>query len=229
LDQAAELLKYQADERLDGVPRAIVATDLALINLMNRKPEQALAAINSSRTTVLPSSLNAERRIIEAKALVAVGRMDQALEILENDRSADASEVRGDVAWRQRAWPQVGPVFERSLGERWRTTATPLTDEDETRLLRAAIGYSLAGDDVSLARLNQRFTPFVNGSKQADALRVALVGLDGDTTTADFAQKVSDNEIFAGWVDKMKQRFRDRAPPLTSRNARAAAPARPAA
>ena len=229
LDQAAELLKYQADERLDGVPRAVVATDLALINLMNRKPEQALAAINSSRTTVLPSSLNAERRIIEAKALVAVGRMDQALEILENDRSADASEVRGDVAWRQRAWPQVGPVFERSLGERWRTTATPLTDEDETRLLRAAIGYSLAGDDVSLARLNQRFTPFVNGSKQADALRVALVGLDGDTTTADFAQKVSDNEIFAGWVDKMKQRFRDRAPPLTSRNARAAAPARPAA
>lgn len=229
LDQAAELLKYQADERLDGVPRAVVATDLALINLMNRKPEQALAAINSSRTTVLPSSLNAERRIIEAKALVAVGRMDQALEILENDKSADASEVRGDVAWRQRAWPQVGPVFERSLGERWRTTATPLTDEDETRLLRAAIGYSLAGDDVSLARLNQRFTPFVNGSKQADALRVALVGLDGDTTTADFAQKVSDNEIFAGWVDKMKQRFRDRAPPLTSRNARAAAPARPAA
>ena len=229
LDQAAELLKYQANERLDGVPRAVVATDLALINLMNRKPEQALEAINSSRTTVLPSSLNAERRIIEAKALVAVGRMDHALEILENDKSADASEVRGDVAWRQRAWPQVGPVFEKSLGDRWKTTATPLSEEDETRLLRAAIGYSLAGDDVSLARLNQRFKPFVNGAKQADALRVALVGPDGDTTTADFAQKVSDNEIFAGWVDKMKQRFRDRAPPLTSRTAKAPAAARPAA
>jgi hypothetical protein len=40
-----------------------------------------LAAINSSRTTILPSSLNAERRIIEAKALVAVGRMEQALEV----------------------------------------------------------------------------------------------------------------------------------------------------
>ena len=229
LDQAAELLKYQAEERLDGVPRAVVATDLALINLMNRKPEQALEAINSSRTTVLPTSLNAERRIIEAKALVAVGRMDHALEILESDKSADASEVRGDIAWRQRAWPQVGPVFEKSLGDRWKTPATPLSEEDETRLLRAAIGYSLAGDEVSLARLNQRFKPFVNGSKQADALRVALVGPDGDTTTADFAQKVSDNEIFAGWVDKMKQRFRDRAPPLTSRNAKAAAPGRPAA
>ncbi|MEY4254789.1 MAG: hypothetical protein RLZZ141_16 [Pseudomonadota bacterium] len=229
LDQAAELLKYQAEERLDGVPRAVVATDLALINLMNRKPEQALAAINSSRTTVLPTSLNAERRIIEAKALVAVGRMDHALEILENDKSADASEVRGDVAWRQRAWPQVGPVFERSLGDRWKTVATPLSEEDETRLLRAAIGYSLAGDDASLARLNQRYKPFVNGAKQADALRVALVGLDGETTTADFAQKASDNEIFAGWVDKMKQRFRDRAPPLTSRSAKGAAPARPVA
>ena len=229
LDQAAELLKYQANERLDGVPRAVVATDLALINLMNRKPEQALEAINSSRTTVLPTSLNAERRIIEAKALVAVGRMDHALEILENDKSADASEVRGDIAWRQRAWPQVGPVFEKSLGDRWKAPATPLTEEDETRLLRAAIGYSLAGDDASLARLNQRYKPFVNGAKQADALRVALVGLEGDTTSADFAQKVSDNEIFAGWVDKMKQRFRDRAPPLTSRTAKVATPPKPAA
>jgi tetratricopeptide (TPR) repeat protein len=229
LDQAAELLKYQADERLDGVPRAVVATDLALINLMNRKPEQALAAINSSRTTILPSSLNAERRIIEAKALVAVGRMEQALEILENDRTSDANEVRGDVAWRQRAWPQVGPIFERSLGDRWRVSGTALTEDEEARLMRAAIGYSLAEDAGSLAQLNQRYRPFVNGAKQADALRVALSGPDGDTTTADFAQKVTDNEIFAGWVDKMKQRFRDRSPPLTSRANRPAAPARPAA
>ena len=39
--QAGELLKYQADNRLDGVPRAQVATDLAVIYLMDKKPEQA--------------------------------------------------------------------------------------------------------------------------------------------------------------------------------------------
>ena len=40
----------------NGVPRAQVATDLAVIYLMDRKPEQALQAINSSRTTILPTA-----------------------------------------------------------------------------------------------------------------------------------------------------------------------------
>ncbi|MBV9508727.1 MAG: tetratricopeptide repeat protein, partial [Caulobacteraceae bacterium] len=61
LSQAAELLKYQADNRLDGVPRAEVDTDLATIDLMNQRPEDALDAINASRTTLLPVSLSAQR------------------------------------------------------------------------------------------------------------------------------------------------------------------------
>ena len=230
LDQAAELLKYQAEQRLDGVPRAMVATDLALIRMMNRQPELALRAINSSRISILPAGLNAERRVIEARALTELGRMDHALEILENDKSVDANDVRGDIAWRQRSWKQVGPVFEKSLGDRWKTPDKLLSEDDENKLLRAAVGYSLAGDDAALARLNQRYKPFVNGARQADALRVALVGIDADATAtaSEFPQRVSDNEVFSGWVGKMKQRFRDRSPPLTS-NRPPVGPAKPAA
>ena len=49
LDQAAQLLKYQAENRLDGVPKAQVSTDLAVIYLMDRKPEQAIAKIVEGR------------------------------------------------------------------------------------------------------------------------------------------------------------------------------------
>lgn len=55
LDQAAELLKYQVDNRLEGVAKAQVATDLAAIYLMDRQPEPALQAIWNSRTTILPT------------------------------------------------------------------------------------------------------------------------------------------------------------------------------
>src|SRR6201999_191619 len=68
LPQAADLLKYQVNNRLDGVPKAQVATDLAVIYLMDQKPEQALETINASRTTVLPTALNGERRLIEARS-----------------------------------------------------------------------------------------------------------------------------------------------------------------
>ena len=40
LDQAAELLQYQVDNRLQGAARAQVATRLAVIYLMNHKPDR---------------------------------------------------------------------------------------------------------------------------------------------------------------------------------------------
>ena len=120
LSQAADFLKYQAENRLDGVPRAQVATDLAVIYLMDKKPEQAIEAINASRTTVLPTALNAERRLIEARAWAGVGRYDSALEIIERDNSKEGQELRGEITWKQKDWAKAGPQFEKSLGDRWK-------------------------------------------------------------------------------------------------------------
>ncbi|TAJ74635.1 MAG: endoglucanase [Phenylobacterium sp.] len=214
LPQAADLLKYQAENRLDGVPRAQVSTDLAVIYLMDRKPEQALEAINGSRTTVLPTALAAERRLIEARAWTGVGKYDSALEILGNDASRDAGELRGEITWKQKNWAAAGPLFEKSLGDRWKTP-TQLSSEEEGRLLRAGVAYSLAGDEGSLARLQQRYQGFYEKANNPDALRIALSGVPtGRLSVADFGRVSADNEAFAGWVDKMKGRFKTRPPPV---------------
>src|SRR6185437_109799 len=92
LDEAATMLKWQVDHRLDGVARAQVATDLAGIYLMDKKPEQAIEAINSSRTTVLPAALNAQRRLLEGRAWMGVGRYDAALEIIERDTTKECQD-----------------------------------------------------------------------------------------------------------------------------------------
>src|SRR6201999_4015786 len=102
LDQAADLLKYQVDNRLDGVPKAEVATDLAVIDLMDKKPEDAIDAINASRTTVLPTALNLQRRITAARALTGLGQYDTALEMLGPDNSPDAVDARAEIVWRQK-------------------------------------------------------------------------------------------------------------------------------
>jgi tetratricopeptide (TPR) repeat protein len=214
LPQAAELLKYQVDNRLDGVPRAQVATDLAVIYLMDRKPEDALKAINGSRTTVLPKALNSERRLIEARAWTALGRYDSALEILGADRSRDAVELRSEITWKQKDWAAAGPLFEKTLGDRWKTP-TPLTSEEEGRLLRAGVAYSLAGDDGALARLQQRYQGFYEKANNPDALRIALSGEpSGNLNVGDFSRVTADNEAFTGWVEKMKGRFKTRAAPV---------------
>jgi tetratricopeptide (TPR) repeat protein len=207
LPQAEQLLKYQVDNRLDGVSKAQVAADLAVLCLMDQKPEDALDAINASRTTVLPNGLNLQRRVLTARALTGLGRYDDALEVLGSDSSADAEDARSEIVWKQRTWPAAGALFEKLLGERYKT-AGPLSAEDEGKLLRAAVAFSLAGDDAALARLRDRWQGFVGGSHDPDALRVALSGIsDGRVSPADFSRLAADNETFVGWVAKMKQRF----------------------
>ena len=229
LDQAAELLKYQVDNRLDGVAKAQVATDLALIYLMDRQPEKALLAINSSRTTVLPNALNAQRRVLEGRALVGLGRYDHALEVLERETSPDARELRAEIAWRQKDWAKAAPMLEQGLGERWKTAA-PLTADEEARLVRAGVAYSLAGDNAALGRLQQRYGGFFAQARNPEALRVALAGVDGgQAAVADFSRLAADDAAFQGWVAKMKQRFREPAAPAPkpappTRQAAAAAP-----
>jgi hypothetical protein len=213
LDQASDLLKYQVDNRLDGIPKAQVSTDLATLYLMNRKPEQAIDALNASRSTILPAALANQRRMVEARAWLALNQNDHALELVGKDATPDADDIRAEVAWRTHQWPQVGGLMEKLLGERWKTPATPLTADEEARLLRAGIAFSLAGDDGSLNRLRGHFEPFLDKARDPEALRVALEGTEQMAANiGDFSKIAATDDTFAGWVSKMKDRFRE-APP----------------
>lgn len=223
LDQASELLKYQVENRLEGVARAQVATDLAAIYLMDRQPEPALQAIWASRTTILPAALNAERRALEARALMDLGRFDHALEVLGEDASPEAREVRAEVFWKQRNWATAAAIYEGLLGDRFRNPAA-LSAGEEARLIRAGVGYSLSDDSAALARLSRNYQPFVAGARAKTALTIAL---DNDAGAGempgDFTSLAASADTFAGWVATMKAELRAK----TGGN-RPAAPARPA-
>jgi tetratricopeptide (TPR) repeat protein len=223
LDQAAELLKYQVENRLEGVAKAQVATELAAIYLMDRQPEPALQAIWSSRTTILPTVLNTERRALEARALMELGRFDHALEVLGADASPAAREVRAEVFWKQQKWSEAAALYDGLLGDRFRDPAV-LTVTEESRLIRAGVGYSLGEDSEALTRLSRNYRQFVAGARAKPALSIALAdGAGGGASPGDFAALAASADTFAGWVAAMKAELRTK----TGGN-RPAAPARPA-
>nr|WP_315052843.1 hypothetical protein [uncultured Brevundimonas sp.] len=208
LDQAAELLKHQVDARLEGVAKAQVATDLATIYLMDRQPEKALQAIWSSRTTLLPTAMNAERRALEARALMDLGRFDHALEVLDKDQSAPAREVRADILWKQQKWAEAAALYEARLGDRF-ADPTPLKPVEESWLIRAGVGYSLGGNRPALQRLHAQYSPFIAKARSANAIRVALDdSLSGVAGAGDFAGLAGGADTFVGWVGAMKDDFR---------------------
>jgi DNA-binding response OmpR family regulator len=104
-------------------------------------------------------------------------------------------------------------------------TARTLSPDEEQRLLRAAIAYSLAGDAASLARVRGRYQGFVDRARAPEALRVALAGgEDAELSAASFARAASDEQGFEGWVLKMKQRLREKGGAKAAVAAPAAAP-----
>ena len=166
LPQAAELLTYQVDNRLKGAARAQIAADLAVVHLLDRKPDKALAVLNKTRQSQLPVSLDRQRRLVEVRALADAGRPETALELLSSLSGNDATRLRADVLWKAKRWREAGERLEAMLGTRWQDQ-TPLDDQERQDVLRVAIGYSLANDQLSLDRLRTKYGPKMADSPNA--------------------------------------------------------------
>lgn len=171
-EQAAELLQHQVDNRLQGAARAQVATRLAVIYLMNRQPDRALATLRTTRIGDMSNELRTQRLLIEARALADVGRGPVALEVIEKMQSPEAIRLRADILWGAKRWAEAGEQFERLTGRRWKDFA-PLSPDDRQDVLRAAVAYSLANETIGLARLRERFAAKMKDSPDNAAFQLA--------------------------------------------------------
>ncbi|MEI5666726.1 hypothetical protein WBO78_17385 [Bosea sp. CCNWLW174] len=202
LDQASEILQYQMDRRLTGAARSTVATRLAMIRLMNGKPAEALQAIVSTRLAELPADVKRARLLLESKALSDLSRTDQALDLLEGESGPEVDRLGADILWNGRRWREAGEALERILGESWRGQA-PLGDGERADVMRAAIGYVMADEALSLDRLRTKFAAkmaqgadarlfgFVTGASRASAadIREAARAAAGSDTMSDFLKE----------------------------------------
>jgi hypothetical protein len=177
LGPAAELLKYQIDKRLDGVARAQVATRLAMIYLMDQKPQPALDAIRSTQITTLPDDVNHQRLLLEARAFAALKQWDNALDLIAVDPAADTARLRADIYWESGNWSVAGQKAEEMLASRW-SDAIPLTAEEREEVMRAAVAYSLANDETSVERMRDHFGPKMKASSDASAFAVVAQRID---------------------------------------------------
>ncbi|MBA4802356.1 MAG: hypothetical protein H2040_10880 [Euryhalocaulis sp.] len=209
LAKAAELLQHQVDNRLrEPVARAQVAADLALIYLMDRRPESALRTLRSTRVSRLPDALTQERRVIEARALAELGAAENALELLEGDRSLEAARLRADIAWQSRNWENAGKRLEEFLGDGLDDGSTVPTAEQESAILRAAVAYSLAGDQAALTRLSGQYRDAMDKTGSASAFRAVTGRVETEgLALAEIAQRVSDTSDLEAFLDSRRGRL----------------------
>ena len=225
LDQAAELLQYQVDNRLEGAARAQVAARLAMVYLTNRKPDRAIAALGSTRIADLNGELRQQRLLLEARAQSDVGRHDLALDILTNITGREAIRLRSDIYWAARQWREASEQIELYYGDRWRDFK-PLNSAERSDVIRAVVGYALADDAIGLARFREKFAPLMTGEVDKQAFDVASKPATGSSAEfAEIAKLAASVDTLEGFLREMKARFPDASAKPSSEGARAEPPA----
>ena len=223
LEQAAQLLQHQVDERLQGASKAQVAADLAAIYLMDHKPDRALVAIASSRQPNMPATLQADRRILEARALLDLGRLDAAAELVERDRSDDAQRVRAEAAWRARDWARAAAELRTLLASRGRST--PLDEHGRQVVLRTGVALTLAGDEAGVRTLYRDYAGDMANTPDADAFEIVAAGINADgAAIRDVARAVARTDLLGRFIDRLRTQMTQQA----AQSAAARAPAAPA-
>ena len=207
LDQASELLQHQVNKRLHGVARAQVASKLAMVHLMNRKPAYALRDIRQTRQSIMPTALKRERSLLEARALSELGRGELAMELLGNMHGEDVERLKADALWLSKNWQKAAEQVERNLGARWKKTAA-LSDAERADVMRAGIAYALAGDEFGLARLATKFTGHMSNSVDASAFALVTRPLKpAGTAFRDLAREVAASSTLDAFLSDFRKRY----------------------
>jgi tetratricopeptide (TPR) repeat protein len=217
LDQATELLQHQVDHRLKGAGRAQVATRLATIYLMNRKPDRALAALQKTRMSELANELRDQRLLLEARAMSDIGRHELALELISNINSREGVRLRSDILWAAKRWRDAAEQIELLYDERWREFA-PLNDSERVDILRAAIGYQLAEEQLSLMRLREKYAAKMADGPDRRAFDVVSAPIGASAAEfQDVAKRVTNADTLSAFLADMRKRYPENLPPPQSK------------
>jgi tetratricopeptide (TPR) repeat protein len=207
LDQAAELLQHQVDHRLEGAARAQVASKLATIYLMNHKPERALAALQKTRSSDLANELRDHRLLLEARALSELGRHELALELISNIQGREATRLRADILWAGKHWRAAAEQIELLYGQRWRQFSA-LDETERSDILRAAIGYALSGESISLTRLREKYAVKMAEGPDGRAFDVVSAPIGtGNAEFRDVARRVASIDTLGAFLKDIRLRY----------------------
>ena len=215
LEQAAELLQHQIDHRLQGAARAQVATRLAVIYLMNRKPDRTLATLRATRVADLSNDIRNQRLLLEARALSDLGRNDVALEVIANIPGREKIRLRADILWAARRWREAAEEIELLHGDRWREFE-PLAADERRDVLRAGIAFVLGEDPIGLGRLREKYAGKIGSGPDRHAFDVVTAPVEASGTEfREVARAIAAIDTLDAFLRDLRSRYPETAAALS--------------
>jgi tetratricopeptide (TPR) repeat protein len=191
LDRAADLLSHQVNYRLQGEEKARIGAKLALVYLLDRKPEEAIKAIESSNAAQVSAPLQAERRLLRARALFDLNRSNEALTLIADIDGREADMLRADLYWRLRNWQGAITQLQKLLAQVRDATVSAeekAVDPEVSRLvISLALANALAGNDQALRDIKKEYWASMKTSPDFEVFEII--------TAVDASQPLSITEL----------------------------------
>ena len=177
LDRALYLLSSQIKNgTLSPWEKATIGTRIALIDLFQNKPEQALEILDATEHDSLSPEILAHRRIIRAKALSATNQPTKALELLANDYSKNGILMKSEIFWSNGQWGEAADSIKYLIEKP--EAGKPLSQEQIQYVLDWATSLKKAGRETVIVRLRNTFEPFFKDTPYYSAFNVLTRTLD---------------------------------------------------
>lgn len=199
-ERAEELLEHQVNFRLSGVEKARVGARLALVYLLDSKPEETIRTIDETDEPGISDDLATQRRHLRARALLDTDRGAEAVASLEGDYSRNAELLRIDHYRNTRDYMSAAETFQRLVGDE-PFSVNGISDERGRYMLNWAVNLAMAGQERTLNMLKRRYGEVMSQSPYAEAFSLITSsptqGLIDYRTLSD---RVDEVEEFKGFL-----------------------------
>lgn len=208
LDQAAALLDHQIQTRLNGPQKSRVGARLALVQLFNRQPALALAALKTSETPNLPADVVRQRELLRARALADLDQAEAALKLLATDNGDDANLLKAEIEWRRQNWAGAAESLSRTV--RAPDPGTQMSPAMRQRVLQWVTALRLSDQRREIANLRRDYLPFMNATPEFDAFNLLTNRTSpGLIDMASVEEQIKQAENFRSFLGEYKTRTKE--------------------
>lgn len=199
LPRASDLLLELLNKNdLTVEERAKTGARLAVIYLFENRAPDAYDILAATENSGISEELQAHRRVVMAKALSALNRSDEALQLLKEDYGKNALLLKTDIYWKAGRWAEASDTI-KYLIERPQAKK-PLSQEQIGYILDWATTLKKAGKETVLVRLRNKFMPYFDKTKYRSAFNILTNHLEDDTVDLkEINQIVNDVQNFSNF------------------------------
>ncbi len=212
LTDAAELLDDQIQFRLDGVEKARVGAQLAVVRILAKDYAGAIEALDGSQAENLDPELITQRRHLRSRALMGTGETITALSLIEDDLSLEAEKLRTEAYWSMGDWVRTAKSLRELVKASGASPDQELSQEQALHILNYAIALTLGGNDRALLQLRQDYRQAMEQADFGDAFTLIATPEEfGLIKYETIAARVRVAEKFRDFMTSYKQRLKESA------------------